>query len=360
MREVELLAEAVAFATVTDGPNGGLVDWAEALLRGAGFETRRIAGPEGRFGLLAKIGTGEGGVLLSAHSDVVPVGEGWSGDPFTLREREGRLYGRGACDMKGFLACALAAAERRGKAGVRPLSLAISFDEEIGCRGIAEMIGDLIPFVGRPELVLVGEPTGMRLCLGHKGKTAWRAVATGKAAHSAQAPYHRNALHGAAELVLALKAAQARLAEEGARDAAFDPPFSTVHAGVMRGGAALNIVPEAAEVLFEIRHLAKESPEAILAGVPLPDGVTLNQISRYPGLATDPGLPAVARLAGMLDDPAPVTVSYGTEAGVFAEAGLTAVVCGPGHMRDAHRADESIAVSEIARCAALLERLIEG
>ncbi|MGZ9810706.1 M20/M25/M40 family metallo-hydrolase [Pseudoroseicyclus sp. H15] len=359
MREIELLERLVAEPSVTGGPNGGVIELAETLLRGAGFAVTRVAAQaEGRFGLLAKLGEGEGGLMLSAHTDVVPVGEGWTSDPFRLVERGDRLQGRGATDMKGFLACALALAERSGAAPpAAPLSLALSWDEEIGCRGIAEMIGQVIPTLGRPELVLVGEPTGLRLCTGHKGKAAYRAVALGEAAHSSRAPYHRNALHGAAELVLALRDAQAELAEQGARDVAYDPPFSTIHAGTMAGGTALNIVPDRAEVAFEIRHLAAETPADILGRVRVPDGVTLEEVSAYPGLAADPSAPAIARLAGLLDDPAPITVAYGTEAGVFADAGLTSVVCGPGEMSDAHKADESIDPGELARCAALLNRL---
>ncbi|NDV00749.1 acetylornithine deacetylase [Pseudoroseicyclus tamaricis] len=359
MREAEILATLVAFPTVTDGPNGDLIDWVSAHLADAGFAVTRIAASApGRSGLLAKLGAGEGGLLLSAHSDVVPPGAGWSTDPFTLTERGGRLQGRGATDMKGFLACALALAERlKNSPPAAPVSLALSWDEEIGCRGIAEMIGQVVPVLGRPELVVVGEPTGMRLCTGHKGKNAYLATATGEAAHSSRAPYHRNALHGAAELVLALRDAQARLLADGARDDAYDPPVSTIHAGTLHGGTALNIVPDRAEVAFEIRHLAAETPEALLATIPLPEGVEVAPLGAYPGLAADASAPAIKRLAGMLDDPAPITVSYGTEAGFFAAEGLNTVVCGPGDMADAHRADESISAADLARCSVLLARL---
>ncbi|SDL23632.1 Peptidase dimerisation domain-containing protein [Aliiruegeria lutimaris] len=206
--EIELLARLVGFRSVTDGPNLDLVDWVQGYLAEAGFEVTRIPSACGtKAGLLARFGAGPGGVLLSSHADVVPVvGQQWQSDPFTLLEQGDRLVGRGTTDMKGFLACALALAGRlKSSPPKRPVMVALSWDEEIGCRGISEMIEHVIPVLGRPNLVIVGEPTGMRLCTGHKGKASYRATCRGEPGHSAMAPIYRNALHLAADLIQALR-----------------------------------------------------------------------------------------------------------------------------------------------------------
>ena len=366
MREQDILARLVGFATITGGPNLALIDWAQALLTGAGFTVTRVASRDGqKAGLLAKYGAGDGGVLFSAHSDVVPVaGQDWTGDPFTLTQRGDWLVGRGATDMKGFLACVLARAERVQSAPpLHPMRIALSWDEELGCLGIPEMIDHVLPSLGRPDLVIVGEPTSLRLCTGHKGKAAYRATCRGEPGHSAMAPQFTNALHLAADLVQALRAVQARLAETGAREPGYEIGYSTLHVGKLSGGVALNMVPELATVDFEIRHVAADDPAELLAQViaALPEGVAdriaVDEVNAYPGLAADPTDPAIAALATQLDDPAPVKVSYGTEAGFFAALGLPTVVCGPGDMADGHQPNESIATAELSRCTALIDRL---
>ncbi len=337
----EILATLVAFPTVSARSNLALIDWVEAVLTGAGFAVTRVAArDEPKAGLLARFGTGEGGTLFSAHTDVVPVeGQRWSVEPFALTERGDRLYGRGTTDMKGFIACVLALAETlRAAPPAHPVMIALSWDEELGCRGIPQMIDRVIP------------------TLGHKGKASYRATCHGEAGHSAMAPRFTNALHLAADLIGALRVEQARLTREGAQDAAYDVPCSTVHAGLLRGGVALNIVPDHAEVDFEIRHLAAESAEEILLRITsgLPAGIDIAQTGAYPGLDTDPAVPAIAHFAALLPEAAPVKVSYGTEAGFFAALGLPTVVCGPGTMDDGHQPDESIARSELALCAGVL------
>lgn len=358
-RILDILARLIAFPTVTNGPNLDLIDWVEGFLRDAGFAVTRVPARDGtKAGLLARFGEDPGGVLLSAHTDVVPVaGQNWTVDPFALTRRGDRLHGRGTTDMKGFIACVLALAETlRARAPVTPVLIALSWDEEIGCKGIPEMIGHVIPTLGRPDLCIVGEPTLMRPAIGHKGKASYRATVTGEAGHSAMAPHYVNALHGAAELILALRAEQARLLRDGAQDQMQDPPCSTVHAGVLRGGVALNIVPDHAEVLFEIRHLAAETPDEILSRIALPTGVTIEQTGSYPGLDTP--VATLAPLLTVLPDPTPCKIAYGTEAGFFAALGIPTVVCGPGTMADGHQPDESIALSELALCAQVLERLV--
>ena len=362
MTEVEILAQLVAFPTIAGEPNTDLIDWVEDFLNEVGFEVVRVISACGsKSGLLARFGKGSGGVLFSAHSDVVPVaGQAWTQDPFTLTERGGRLIGRGAADMKGFLACTLAYAARLNiNPPVVPMMIVLSWDEEIGCRGIAEMIGHVLPRLGRPDLVIVGEPTEMRLCIGHKGKTAYRAICVGDAGHSAMAPLHANALHLGADLIGLLRRLQARVADSGPQETGYQIPYSTLHAGRMSGGMALNMMPETAVVDFEIRHIASQNADELLAELceGLPDGIVIETINSYPGLVADPEHPAIMEFARRLDDPAPIKVSFGTEAGFFASLGLPTVVCGPGSMDDGHQPNESIAVRELERCAAVLSTL---
>lgn len=370
-----ILARLVGFGTVAGQSNLALIDWVETLLAGAGFRVSRILsqGDPGRAGLLARLDPpgaaaggerGAGGLLLSAHSDVVPAdGPGWSVPPFAMTRRGARVLGRGVTDMKGFLACALALAQRLGAGApcpARPVMIALSWDEEIGCRGMAEMADRIIPALGRPDLAVVGEPTRMRAGIGHKGKISLRADCTGQAGHSALAPQFVNALHLAADVIGVLRAEQDRLAREGARDPMLSPAFSTVHAGVMRGGRALNIVPDHAEILFELRHLPGDDPDAILSRLAgaMPGGVGLRETGRYPAFAADPGDPALARAIAALDDPAPVKIAFGTEAGFLAARGIPTLVCGPGSMdEDGHQPDESIAIAELVACLRWLQRL---
>ncbi|WP_306006044.1 acetylornithine deacetylase [Aquicoccus porphyridii] len=367
---LENLERLVGFASLTDTPNGEIVDYIAGVLGAAGARVHRIDGGEGKSGLFAAIGPeGPGGVMLSGHVDVVPVaGQDWSSDPFTLRRADDRVYGRGTTDMKGFLAAMLSAAERAG-ALARPLKLAFSWDEEIGCRGIPVMLERIDATVGRPEACIVGEPTGMQIALGHKGKTSLRAVARGQAGHSAEAPDYVNALHLAAGMIGALRDEQDRLARTGAQDDGFAIPYSTVHAGVMQGGRALNIVPDWAEIAFEIRNLAEEPPGEIIARLRAAAreiaaqagpgaGLEIEETGAYPGLATAPDSPAVTLARDIAPGAGLTKVSYGTEAGHFAARGIETVVCGPGDMAQGHKPDEFIALDQLAQCDAMLDRLL--
>lgn len=368
MTVLDILAQLVAFPSITDQPNKPIVDWIETYLRLHGCDVHRIAKGE-KAGLFARIGPqGDDAVLLSAHCDVVPVaGQSWTTDPFTLAARGGRLYGRGVADMKGFLAVALAMAGRAGAGNLsRGLCLSISYDEEIGCQGIAAMADHLIPSIGRPALAIVGEPTRLRPALGHKGKAAYRAICTGQAGHSAMAPRYQNALHLAADFLNVLRAAQAELAETGARDAAYDTPYATVHAGQMQGGVALNMVPDRAEIAFEIRHLAQVQAASLLAPIAeaaarlsaaAPDGcgIVIETLNAYPGLEADMSIPAIAAAAAVLSAEPAIKVSYGTEAGFFAALGIPTLVWGPGDMAQGHQPDEFIEPDQLRRCE---ERLI--
>lgn len=352
-----LLEDLIAFPTIAGQSNLELIDWVRGILESGGFVVTVVPSKDDtKAGLLARYGDGEGGTLFSAHTDVVPVaGQDWSLEPFKLTERDGRYIGRGTSDMKGFIACVLALAETFRDAPPRsPVMICLSWDEELGCKGIPEMIDAVVPTVGKPDLCIVGEPTLLRPVLGHKGKASYRVDFTGSPGHSAMAPYFKNALHGAAEFILGLRQAQEDLKTGGANDASFDPPYSTLHAGVMQGGVALNIVPDHAEVLFEVRHLAEETPQNILSSLTLPDGASVTATGQYPGLATDPEDPGIIRFSKMLPVPEPTTVAFGTEAGYFAERGIATVVCGPGTMKDGHQPDESIEIDQLDRYYALI------
>lgn len=373
-RTLELLERLIAFPTVSSAGNLDLIDWVETLLRDAGFDVTRLDAPGGhKAGLFARIGpAGEGGVCLSAHTDVVPVeGQIWNRPPFALTQENGRVFGRGTTDMKGFLAAALALAERAQKVDLAaPLSLSISYDEEIGCVGIRQMLPDLERLIGRPRAVIVGEPTSMQVATGHKGKTALRLTCHGQSGHSALAPNYVNAIHVAARVVADLQRLQDRLAR-GPRDEAYGIPYSTVHVGRLTGGRALNIVPDDAVLYMEVRHLCDTPAEDILADIrgilrrvdadfPNVPGITVEEIAAYPGLATDPGHTVVPWALSIGGAAQTCKVAFGTEAGFFAALGLDTVVIGPGDMEaDGHKPDEGLSLSQLSACDAMMDRLLD-
>ena len=377
MQTLEILERLVGFPTISSASNLALIAFAEGFLRDAGFRCLRFPDAQGRkAALFASRGPGEvPGVLLSAHSDVVPVdGQVWASDPFQVVERGGRLHGRGTTDMKGFLASMLAVADRTSSRSLSaPLHLAISYDEEIGCVGVRPMLDELAKLGVRPRLCLIGEPTGMRLATGHKGKVSLRAVCHGTTAHSATAPLALNALHLAADLLASIRRMQSEIAATGARDIDYDVPYTTLHAGVLRGGTSLNIVPDQATLEFEIRYLANDDPDAILAALArdaaaivaphkarfAEAAIDIDIRNRYPGLQVAMESAEVACLQGLLGRTDAIKVAFGTEAGLFHERlGVPAIVCGPGSMEQGHKADEYIERSQIASCDAFLDRLI--
>lgn len=374
---LDILARLVAFPTVSAQTNRALIDYAEALLTRSGFQTRRIADPDQpKAGLVARIGgDGPGGVLLSAHSDVVPTeGQDWTRPPFELTREVGRLYGRGTTDMKGFLAAMLSLAVRAGAAPPdQPLMLVISYDEEVGCLGIRKMLPDIASLGWRPDLCIVGEPTSMHPATGHKGKAAFRAHCRGTAGHSALAPQFANALHLAGDFLAVLRDLQGEYAEAGARDSGYDIPYSTVHAGKMQGGRALNIVPDSAEIEFELRYLPADSLEAFQSRlaheaerIAAPfrarhpaAGIEVTLTNTYPGLDVDAAAPAVREVAALSGQDTPIKVAFGTEAGFFAQLGFPVVVCGPGDMAgQGHKADEYLEIAQLAACERMMDNIL--
>jgi acetylornithine deacetylase len=376
---VDLLAKLVSFKSISRQSNLDLIAFVESYLDGYGVRSRRVYSADGqRANLYATIGPAErGGICLSGHSDVVPVeGQPWSSDPFVLLERgDGHLYGRGTSDMKGFIACVLATVPHFIEhVSDTPIHIAISYDEEIGCVGVRGLLDELAKDAARPSGCIIGEPTEMRLASAHKGKSAYRCCVRGLAGHSAQPHLGVNAIEYAAELVAFIRNRGRALQADGARDARYDPPFSTVQTGRIGGGVAVNVVPDRCEFEFEIRQLPGADGERIVSeltrfasGTLLPDmkrvgadaAIELQPLVNYPGLSDDGSSAALKALCSrLLDDNSVTTLSFGTEGGLFQSIGIPTVVCGPGSITRAHKAEEYITVNELHACVSFLERLV--
>jgi len=373
------LTRLVAYPTVSRDSNLDLVDWLEARLRALGGRARRTFSDDRRKANLWVAFGPEvpGGVVLSGHTDVVPVdGQNWTSDPFVLTEREGRLYGRGTADMKGFSAAILAVLERADLDRLRqPLYVALSYDEEVGCLGVDRMIDDARAAGAQPEYAVIGEPTTMHIIRAHKSINVFRTRIIGKAAHSSQPHRGAGAILAAGRIIERLY----RIGEQKrarATDNGFEPPWTSVQVGLIRGGNAVNILPAECQFLWEYRAMPDEDPDEILRQLDefsdrevlpalrefAPDaGIVIDTLARVPPLMPDParraerwvgGLPGV-RAGGSGE------VSFATEAGSFQRAGIHSVVCGPGSIDQAHQPDEFIERTELARCERMLEGIVE-
>ena len=378
MHVYEIFDRLIGFPTVSRDDNIDLIRYIADYLSGAGIEAELYPHEDGdRASLFATVGPHKrGGVVLSGHTDVVPVeGQAWTSDPFRLVRRENRLFGRGSADMKGFIACAIEAlVAARDLDLARPLHVAFSYDEEIGCVGVRPMLAELAAAGIRPEWVLIGEPTSMQVATGHKGKTGIRATCRGHAAHSALAPTGLNAIHLAADMLSGIREMQAGIERAGHRDPDYDVPYTTLHAGVIRGGTALNIVPDHCEMLFEIRNIAEDDPKPILdeffdraEGIVaskrnmFPEAeIRLDIFNEYPGLSTDETGDLTARAIGLSGQASRIKVAFGTEGGLFQEVlGTTAIVCGPGSMDQGHKPDEFVTIEQMEDCRSMLLRVTD-
>ncbi len=376
MTSAEILERLVGFPSVSHRSNRDIVAYLAAFLGARRVEAELFCAEGGdKASLFATLGpSGRPGIILSSHTDVVPTeGQAWSSDPFRLTQRDGKLYGRGAADMKGFLACVLSLVDRLDARTLEaPLHLCFSHDEEIGCVGVRPMLAALAERGLEARLCLVGEPTLLRVAVGHKGKVAARATCIGREGHSALAPRALNAIHLAADLLGVLRRTQEDLRRNGARDTAYDIPYSTVHAGMVAGGTALNIVPSRCTLDFEIRTIGADDPLQLLrridaesatvvaeARAHCPEAsILIEVVNDYPGLDTPAASEAVALMAALTGDTSTIKVAFGTEGGLFHERlGVPTLVCGPGSMDQGHRPDEFIAAEELDRCDALLDRL---
>jgi acetylornithine deacetylase len=370
-----ILEALVRFDTVSARSNMALIHWVCDYLLRHGVESAIVPNAEGtKANLYATLGPRRaGGVVLSGHTDVVPVeGQAWSSDPFALTRRDGRLYGRGTADMKGFIACALAAVPAYLAAGLKtPIHLAFSYDEEVGCLGVPHLLARLARDLPKPSVAIIGEPTMMQVVTGHKGLAAWRTVFTGVEAHSSRIEETVSAIFAAAGFIAFLR----DLAEEFRRkeaDRAFEPPFTTINVGKIQGGQAMNIVAGKCTLDWEFRPLPSTDAKAVIARVrrfvdeelrpALKEkhkaaDVELVLLAHGPGLSPERDSIAEALARRLTGANRSGTVAYGTEAGHFQRTGISAVVCGPGDIEQAHKPDEFVAEDQLAQCAAFLAKL---
>lgn len=369
------LAGLVSYPTVSAVSNLELIQYVEDQTAPFGGRVRRFLSPEGdKANVLITIGPeAPGGIIFSGHTDVVPTeGQAWTGDPWTLREANGRLIGRGATDMKGFLACCLAAVPViAGKNLKKPIHLAFSYDEEVGCTGV----GSMAEWVGssdlKPRLAVIGEATSMDMIAAHKGGLIGWCRIKGKPGHSSQPDRYVNAVMVAGDMIGEINRIREDM-RDGPRFEGLDPPYSTIQVNVIRGGLHGNIVSESCEFFWEMRlipgqnthdvldrmkRFATEKLEPAMKAVDPSCGIVFDVQASIPGLKpnNDPALDA--ELLGLLGRSEPRYVSYGTEAGIFQIAGVPSVVIGPGDIADAHQPDESVAISELEKCTAFLDKL---
>ncbi|MGE5504343.1 MAG: acetylornithine deacetylase [Actinomycetota bacterium] len=377
LSSLAMVERLIGFDTTSCRSNLAMIDAMAGYLSGLGAMVRTTF-DDGRqkANLFATFGPdGRAGVVLSGHTDVVPVdGQEWSSAPFVARVQDGRLYGRGAADMKSFIGVCLALAPRLSARTLAvPVHFAFSYDEEVGCVGVRRLIDDLAHLSVRPKLCIVGEPTEMKPIIGHKGKKSVRCSVHGHECHSALNHRGVNAVELAAELVVRLRAMQRRIREQGPFDPDYDPPYTTVHTGTIAGGTALNIVPKDCGFEFEFRNLPQHDVEGLMAEVRgwaqdlAPEmlaisgaaGIMFDEWNTTPGLLLDTAdevVQLVLSLSGRNDTG---KVAFTTEAGLFHQAGVPAVVIGPGSIAQAHKPDEYIELSQIDACEAFLTRLVD-
>jgi acetylornithine deacetylase len=372
-----LLEELVGFDTVSSNSNLELIEFISAYLSRFGIQATVIRDETGtKADLLATIGPSDGaGLMLAGHTDVVPVeNQDWSTDPFRVSERDGCLYGRGTCDMKGFVAVVLAAVPALAHTRLRrPIHLGFTYDEETGCFGGRALARHLEQLEIRPAWCVVGEPTGMAVVNGHKGKLSVDCHVHGAEGHSAYIDKGVNAVEIAAEIVAHLRASQVHLRRQGPFDTRFDPPFTTIHTGRMQGGIARNIIPKDCQFEFEIRNLPDQDPGKILAALRtyisdtlLPEmqavapqsGVELGIQSDIPALAPDEQSDILTLALQLTGTNAPEQISFTTEAGLYQGVGIPTIVCGPGHIAQAHKPDEYVALDQVALCGTFLDDII--
>jgi acetylornithine deacetylase len=374
----EILSALVGFDTVSRNSNLDCIAWIEGYLDKLGVKHQRIYDETGRkSNLWATLGPKDvPGFILSGHTDVVPVDDqNWTDSPFKLTERDGKLYGRGSTDMKGYVACCLAAVPGMLKANLtKPLHLAFSYDEEVGCWGVRRMIPKIVEGAAMPIACFVGEPTEMDVVIGHKGKRSFKVTVHGRTCHSSLAPLGVNAVEYAARVIAKIRDISDRMAKSGARDDLYDIPFTTGHTGYLHGGTALNIVPDIATFEFEFRVLAVDKSDTLakevidyaknvlepeMKKVAPEAGFEFEDRSEFAGLDTSPEAEVTVLAKQLSGRNNHSKVAYGTEGGLFSLAGIPTVVCGPGSIDQAHKADEWIAITELEKCGRFLDRLIE-
>lgn len=373
---VDILYDLVACDTTSRNSNLIMIQEIESLLKKLGISSTRVANADGsKANLFATIGPMvEGGIVLSGHTDVVPVdSQLWDTDPFAIAESGGRLYGRGTSDMKSFLAVALAVAPyAQSRPLKRPLHFAFSYDEEVGCLGAPAMVRQMSAELPKPAFAIIGEPTDMQVVIAHKGVLSFETTVTGVEAHSSQTDKGLNAVHYASELVVFLRHLSLELARSGKHDARFSPAHSTVHVGIIEGGTARNIIPKRCRFCWEIRPLPGEDTAVLLKRFEeaahalegemqqaFPESsIKTVPISRMPAMESTASNDMQHQVMTCAQTNGLHSVAYGTEAGIFQEHGIPAIVCGPGSIQQAHKPNEFIELSQIEKCAEFLQRII--
>jgi len=374
---VDLLATLVEFNTESQRSNLGLIEYVRDYLRRHGVVSQLFFNEErNKANLYAVIGPpGRSGIAVSGHTDVVPVtGQDWSTDPWSLSERDGRLYGRGSCDMKGFIAVALAAVPRMTTMELqRPVQLCLSYDEEVGCVGVRSLLAYLSENANKPYACIVGEPTGMEVVIAHKGKLSVRCEVKGHACHSSLAPTGVNAIETAARVINKLREMGEDKQLNGPHDSAFDVSHTTIQTGVIHGGSAVNIVPDRCAFDFECRNVPDDDPERVLSEVrdfaekELAPGMRARArdsdfqwtgLAEFPGLNTPGDAPIVASALQWAGTNELRKVAFGSEAGLFQRIGVATVLCGPGSIEQAHRPDEYVTLEQLARCERFMNRML--
>ena len=373
-----MIGRLIGFDTTSRGSNLGLIEWTRDYLKGFGMASRLTYDTTGtKANLFATVPAGaQPGIVLSGHSDVVPVdGQNWASDPFKATLRDERIYGRGACDMKSYLAVILAMAPRFAAANLNaPIHFALSYDEEVGCIGARGLLEDLARNGIRPAGAIIGEPTGMQPVIAHKGKRSYQCCVRGKEAHSALTPQGVNAIEYAARIISHIRHMAERMQACEPRDFAFDVPFTTLQTGVIAGGTAGNIVPRECTFQFEFRYLPGADPEALereikdyAERVVLPEmqrtdpgtGISFETKAEIPGLDTAEADQLTHLAQALSRNKSTSKVAYATEGGLFQQAGIPAIICGPGSIEQAHKPDEYVTLAQVALCESFMERLLE-
>ena len=378
---MSILADLIGFDTTSRNSNLELIRYVEDYLSQHGVQSTLVHDDSGhKANLYATIGPAElGGVMLSGHTDVVPVdGQRWASDPFVLERIDDKVFGRGSADMKGFIACVLEWVPEMVAASLAtPIHIALSYDEEVGCIGVRRLLDLMEKMPVVPSMAIIGEPTNMEIVVAHKGKRGIRVNVRGASAHSAYPTEGVNAIEVAAQLIAHISEVQQDIEKNGPFDPGYRVPHTTLHVGTVRGGTALNIVPNECSFDFEIRHLPEHEIDPLVDTIQRyardnleptmrlknPDcGIDFTELFGYPALFTAPDAPVVAFVRSLLEcDRAVEQISFGSEAGLFSRRiGIPAVVCGPGSILQAHRPDEYVSIEQLETCRTMLRRLVES
>ena len=375
---IDLLSQLISFDTTSRNSNLELIDWVQSLLDSKNVSSRiTFSEDRKKANLFATLGDSTApGIVLSGHTDVVPVdGQDWSSNPFSAEVREDRLYGRGSCDMKGFIAICLSKIEEILEANLSvPIHFAFSYDEEVGCIGVNHLIADLKNNSIQPKACIIGEPTSMKVIRAHKGMLFKRCNVHGKSAHSSLVDGGVNAVTMAARTLCYIDDMAEKIKQEGPFDDEFVPPYTTLHCGVIKGGTANNIIPSECQFDFEIRNLPGEDAlqifnqvqnytdnelTPIMKSVDAGAGFEWRTLATYPGMDTPHDerlIQDVSHLLGLNEKPG--KVSYGTEGGLFQKAGIATIICGPGSIEQAHKPDEYVDLDQLAEGERFLSNLI--